>query len=158
GRNLKKSVLELGGSDPFIVLADADLDLAADWAVRSRFQNTGQSCIAAKRFIVEAPAYDAFIERFVTKTRALKLDDPTDRETKLGPLARGDLRDSLVDQIKTTVSHGGKLATGGVVPSRKGYFLEPAIVTDVAPGMPMFERETFGPAAAVVRAKDVREA
>jgi succinate-semialdehyde dehydrogenase/glutarate-semialdehyde dehydrogenase len=158
GKNLKKCVLELGGSDPFIVLADADLDLAAQFAVRARFQNTGQSCIAGKRFIVEAPVYDAFLERFVAQVKSLTYGDPSDRANKLGPMARSDLRDALYEQIESTTKRGGKIATGGKKPSRKGYFLEPTIVSDVAPGMTMFEQETFGPAAAVVRARDAREA
>src|SRR5579872_338008 len=158
GKNLKKCVLELGGSDPFIVLGDADLDLAAQFAVRARFQNTGQSCIAAKRFIVENSVYDAFLERFVAQAKALTYGDPNDRANKLGPMARSDLRDALYDQIENTAARGGKIATGGKKPSRKGYFLEPTIVSDVAPGMVMFEQETFGPAAAVVRARDAREA
>ena len=158
GKNLKKCVLELGGSDPFIVLGDADLDLAAQFAVRARFQNTGQSCIAAKRFIVENSVYDAFLERFVAQAKALTYGDPSDRANKLGPMARSDLRDALYDQIENTAARGGKIATGGKKPSRKGYFLEPTIVSDVAPGMVMFEQETFGPAAAVVRARDAREA
>ena len=158
GKHLKKTVLELGGSDPFIVLADADLDLAADFAVRARFQNTGQSCIAAKRFIVESAIYDDFLERFVTRAKSLAFGDPSDRNNKLGPMARGDLRDGLFKQIEETASRGGRIATGGHKPSRKGYFLEPTIVTDVLPGMPMFEQETFGPAAAVVRARSAEEA
>jgi acyl-CoA reductase-like NAD-dependent aldehyde dehydrogenase len=158
GKNLKKCVLELGGSDPFIVLADADLDLAAQFAVRARFQNTGQSCIAAKRFIVEAQVYDAFLERFVAQVKALTYGDPSDRANKLGPMARNDLRDALYEQIESTAKRGGKIATGGKKPAGKGYFLEPTVVSDVAPGMTMFEQETFGPAAAVVRARDAREA
>lgn len=158
GKNLKKTVLELGGSDPFIVLADADLDLAAEFAARARFQNTGQSCIAAKRFIVEASVYDAFVDRFVEQVKAMPYGDPSDRKTKVGPMARADLRDALVKQIDETTSHGGRIALGGHKPPRKGYFLEPTIVTDVAPGMAMFEQETFGPAAAVVRARNAEEA
>lgn len=158
GKHLKKTVLELGGSDPFIVLADADLDSAAQVAARARFQNTGQSCIAAKRFIVENAVYDAFIERFVAQVEAMPYGDPSDRKTKIGPMARGDLRDALVKQVEETMSRGGRIATGGKRPPRKGYFLEPTIVTDVAPGMSMFEQETFGPAAAVVRARNAEEA
>ena len=158
GRNLKKTVLELGGSDPFIVLADADLDLAVEFAIRSRFQNTGQSCIAAKRFIVEAAVYDGFLERFAAAATALPYGDPTDRTTKIGPLARPDLRDDLAALVDATVSHGGRVVTGGRKPARKGFFFEPTIVADVAPGMSMFEQETFGPAAAVVKAQDVEQA
>lgn len=158
GKHLKKTVLELGGSDPFIVLADADLDLAVDVAIRARFQNTGQSCIAAKRFIVESAIYDVFLERFVAQAKALAYGDPSDRANKLGPLARGDLRDALYEQIEESAARGARIATGGRKPARKGYFLEPTIVTDVTPGMAMFEQETFGPAAAVVRVRDAEEA
>jgi acyl-CoA reductase-like NAD-dependent aldehyde dehydrogenase len=158
GRNLKKTVLELGGSDAFIVLADADLDAAAKTAAKSRFQNAGQSCIAAKRFIVEAPVYADFIERFTAAARALVVGDPTRPETTIGPLARGDLRDELARLVDATVAHGAKLATGGRNGHRRGYFYDPAVVVDVVPGMPLFDEETFGPAAAVVRAADAEAA
>ncbi len=158
GRNLKKTVLELGGSDAFIVLADADLDAAARIAAKSRFQNAGQSCIAAKRFIVEAPAHDAFVERFTAAARALVVGDPTRPETNVGPMARGDLRDELADMVDATVAHGGTLATGGRNGHRSGYFYDPAVVTGVRPGMPLFDEEAFGPAAAIVRARDADEA
>lgn len=158
GKNLKHSVLELGGSDAFIVLADADLDRAADTAAKSRFQNTGQSCIAAKRFIVEAPVYDAFIERFAAAARKLVVGDPTQRTTTIGPMSRGDLRDEFATMIGKTVDRGGRLVTGGHIPERRGYFYEPTIVSDVEPGMTMFDEETFGPAAAVARARDADHA
>ncbi|MBV8583612.1 MAG: aldehyde dehydrogenase family protein, partial [Candidatus Eremiobacteraeota bacterium] len=110
------------------------------------------------RFIVESAIYDDFLERFVTRAKSLAFGDPSDRNNKLGPMARGDLRDGLFKQIEETASRGGRIATGGHKPARKGYFLEPTIVTDVLPGMPMFEQETFGPAAAVVRARSAEEA
>jgi acyl-CoA reductase-like NAD-dependent aldehyde dehydrogenase len=158
GKHLKKTVLELGGSDAFIVLADADVEAAAALAVRARFQNNGQSCIAAKRFIVEAPVYDDFCAAFVENASALVVGDPLDRATTLGPLARADLRDDLARQVEATLRAGARLALGGGVPDRPGFFYDATIVTDVTPGMTMFAEETFGPAAAVIRAKDVEEA
>ncbi len=158
GRNLKKTVLELGGSDAFIVLADADLDAAAKMAVKSRFQNSGQSCIAAKRFIVEDAVYDAFSERFVAEAKKLVIGDPHERTTTMGPMARHDLRETLAGLVKETVTRGGRLALGGREAKREGFYFEPTIVLNVTPGMPMFDEETFGPAAAVVRAKNADDA
>jgi acyl-CoA reductase-like NAD-dependent aldehyde dehydrogenase len=158
GKNLKKTVLELGGSDAFVVLADADVEAAAKTAVRARFQNNGQSCIAAKRFIVEDGVYDAFLAAFVKHTEALIPGDPLDRATTLGPVARDDLRDALEKQIAETLAAGGTLATGGKRLDRPGYYFEATIVGDVTPGMTMFDEETFGPAAAVSRARDVDHA
>jgi succinate-semialdehyde dehydrogenase/glutarate-semialdehyde dehydrogenase len=158
GKHLKKTVLELGGSDAFVVLADAEIDLAAKTAVRARFQNNGQSCIAAKRFIVEAPVYDAFCEAFVAHARELVIGDPMDRTTTLGPVAREDLRDELDKQVQGSIARGGRLALGGKIPDRAGSFYEPTIVVDVTPGMPVFDEETFGPAAAVVSARDAAHA
>ncbi|GAC1406680.1 MAG: NAD-dependent succinate-semialdehyde dehydrogenase [Candidatus Velthaea sp.] len=158
GRNLKKTVLELGGSDAFIVLEDADLDAAAKIAAKSRFQNSGQSCIAAKRFIVENAVYDAFIERFVAETKKLHVGDPMERDTTVGPMARGDLRDELAGMVDATVKHGARLATGGRNGHTGGYYYDPAVVLDVTPGMPMFTEEAFGPAAAVIKARDADDA
>jgi acyl-CoA reductase-like NAD-dependent aldehyde dehydrogenase len=158
GRNLKKTVLELGGSDAFIVLADADLDAAAKMAVKSRFQNSGQSCIAAKRFIVEDAVYEAFSERFIAETKKLVIGDPRERTTTMGPMARHDLRETLAGLIEETVTHGGRLALGGHEAKRDGFYFEPTVVLDVTPGMPMFDEETFGPAAALIRAKNADDA
>jgi succinate-semialdehyde dehydrogenase/glutarate-semialdehyde dehydrogenase len=158
GKHLKKTVLELGGSDAFIVLADADLEAAAKIAVRARFQNNGQSCIAAKRFIVEAPVYDAFAQAFVRHAKELIVGNPLDRATTLGPVAREDLRETLDKQVRETVARGGKIALGGNAPSRDGFYYEPTIVADVEDDTPMFAEETFGPAAALVRARDVEDA
>jgi succinate-semialdehyde dehydrogenase/glutarate-semialdehyde dehydrogenase len=126
--------------------------------VRARFQNNGQSCIAAKRFIVEAPAYDAFAHAFARNTEALVLGDPLDRATTLGPVARGDLRDSLAQQVSSSVARGASILTGGTSPARDGYFYEATIVAEVKDDMPMFAEETFGPAAALVRARDLEDA
>lgn len=158
GKVLKKNVLELGGSDAFIVLADAEIELAAQWAVRSRFQNAGQSCIAAKRFIVEAPVYDKFVAAFVAEAKKLKVGNPLDRTTTVGPLARGDLREDLRAQIEASVKAGAYVALGGSAIDCPGYFFEPTIVVDVGDAMPVFNEETFGPAAAVIRALDVDDA
>ena len=158
GRVLKKTVLELGGSDPFIVLADADIDAAAGVAVNARYQNTGQSCIAAKRFIVEEPVAEAFIERFVAGVERLRAGDPLERDTQVGPLARDDLREGLEDQVKRSLAQGARLATGGHRLERRGYFYAPTVLTDVRPGMPAFDEETFGPVAAVIRASTADDA
>jgi succinate-semialdehyde dehydrogenase / glutarate-semialdehyde dehydrogenase len=158
GKAIKKTVLELGGSDYFIVLADADIEQAAEIGVKARFQNTGQSCIAAKRFIIEEAVYDAYVDVFVRKTRALKVGDPTERDTKIGPMARTDLRDELVAQVRDTVAAGAKLLAGGEPLPGAGAFVEPTVVGDVVPGMRMAVEETFGPAAAMMRARDAAHA
>ncbi len=158
GRNLKKHVLELGGSDPFIVLADADLDAAAAVAVRARNQNSGQSCIAAKRFIVEEPVADAFTATFAAAVQALRVGDPCERDTLVGPLARADLRDTLVGQVEASVAQGARAVVGGSVLGTQGYFYAPTVLEGVSDQMPAFREETFGPVAAVVRARDAEDA
>jgi acyl-CoA reductase-like NAD-dependent aldehyde dehydrogenase len=158
GHALKKTVLELGGSDAFIVLEDADLDGAAQMAVRSRFQNNAQSCIAAKRFIVVDAVRDAFTEKFVAAAAALRVGDPMERETQLGPVARGDLRDALQAQVDRSVELGARIALGGKPLDGPGYFYPPTVVTHVSERMPMFREETFGPAAAVIAARDADHA
>lgn len=154
GNALKPCVLELGGSDPFIVLADADLDLAVDFAVKARFQNNGQSCIAAKRFIIEERLYDRFVAHFAEAASRLRVGDPMNEQTQLGPCARADLRRTLHEQITQTVIAGARIVTGGKPIDGDGFFFEPTVVAGVEPGMPMFTQETFGPAAAVIRAND----
>ena len=158
GHALKKTVLELGGSDPFIVLNDADLDAAATMAVKARFQNNGQSCIAAKRFIVEAGVYEAFVTTFAEKASKQRMGDPMDLQTELGPVAREDLRDALDKQIKSSVAQGARIATGGNPVAREGYFYEATVVADVTPSMAVFREETFGPAAAVIKANNADHA
>ncbi|MGP6156984.1 MAG: NAD-dependent succinate-semialdehyde dehydrogenase [Vulcanimicrobiaceae bacterium] len=158
GKHLKKTVLELGGSDAFIVLADADLEAAARTAVRARFQNAGQSCIAAKRFLVEAPVHDAFVEAFVAFTRELKVGDPLDRATQMGPLARTDLRDALAAQVEASSAQGARVVLGGKALDRPGAFYAPTILTGVDDTMTAFREETFGPAAAVIRVRDAEDA
>lgn len=158
GAALKKCVLELGGSDAFVVLADADVERAAACAVTARFQNNGQSCIAAKRFIAVAEVYDAFLERFTELARAQRVGDPMNDGVAIGPCARADLRDALDAQVRATIAAGGRLVLGGKLVPGDGFFYEPTIVSDVTPGMEMFDREVFGPAAAVVRARDAADA
>jgi acyl-CoA reductase-like NAD-dependent aldehyde dehydrogenase len=158
GRSLKKSVLELGGSDPFIVLADADLDAAAAVACRARNQNNGQSCIAAKRFIVEQPVADEFEQKFASAVAGLKVGNPMDRANQVGPLAREDLVADLERQVNESVRLGAKPLVGGKRIAGDGYYFEPTVLSNVRPGMPAYHEETFGPVAAVIRAKDAEDA
>jgi succinate-semialdehyde dehydrogenase/glutarate-semialdehyde dehydrogenase len=158
GRSLKKTVLELGGSDPFIVLADADLNAAAAVACRARNQNNGQSCIAAKRFIVEESVADEFEQRFAAAVAALKVGNPMDRANQLGPLARADLVDELERQVNESVRLGARPLTGGRRIPGDGYYFEPTVLANVRPGMPAYHEETFGPLAAVIRVKDAEDA
>jgi succinate-semialdehyde dehydrogenase/glutarate-semialdehyde dehydrogenase len=158
GQALKKTVLELGGSDAFVVLADADLDAAAAWAARSRFQNTGQSCIAAKRIVVEEPVADAFTERLLEYVGALRLGDPTEDGVTVGPLAREDLRDALARQVDASVAQGARILTGGRVPDRPGFYYEPTVLDHVQPDMAVLQEEVFGPAVPVLRAPDSTDA
>jgi len=158
GRHLKKSVLELGGSDPFIVLADANLDEAARTAAEARLLNSGQSCIAAKRFIVVEPVFDRFLERFVAAVAARRLGDPLAPGTEVGPQARADLRANLQRQVEESVRRGAKLVLGGRVPEGPGFFYPPSVLTAVANGMPAFDEEVFGPVAAVIRVRDDADA
>ena len=158
GKVLKKTVLELGGSDPFIVLADANPAEVAKAAVQARTINSGQSCIAAKRFIVEEAIAEEFEQAFSEQMANLKVGDPLDRSNQLGPLAREDLLEALHDQVQRSVQAGAKLCTGGQRLERRGYFYAPTVLTSVKPGMPAFDEETFGPVAAVVRAKNVGQA
>jgi succinate-semialdehyde dehydrogenase/glutarate-semialdehyde dehydrogenase len=158
GEELKKAVLELGGSDPFIVLEDADLERAASVACRARNQNNGQSCIAAKRFILVESIADEFERRFCEAVAALKVGDPSRRDTNVGPLARADLVDDLERQVSESVRVGARQAVeGGRLPGR-GYYYKPTVLTEVTRDMPVFREETFGPVAAVVRVRDEKEA
>jgi succinate-semialdehyde dehydrogenase/glutarate-semialdehyde dehydrogenase len=158
GAALKKTVLELGGSDPYLVLSDADLEHAAATCVSSRLINSGQSCIAAKRFIVLRPVLDAFIERFVALMREKQMGDPLAAGMDLGPQARRDLRDGLHQQVETSVERGATLLLGGEVPDGPGAFYPPTVLTGVVPGMPAFDEELFGPVAAIIGAEDEDEA
>jgi acyl-CoA reductase-like NAD-dependent aldehyde dehydrogenase len=158
GRALKKTVMELGGSDPFIVLEDADLAAAAETGARARCQNTGQSCIAAKRFIVVEAVADEFEERFRAAVSQLRVGPPRERTTQIGPLARGDLRDALERQLRASLAEGARLVLGGTRLEGRGYYFAPTILADVTPTMPVCREETFGPLAAVLRVRDAEEA
>jgi len=151
GRNIKKSLLELGGNNAFIVWDDADIDQAVNTAVTARMMNCGQSCIAAKRFILVEGIYDEFVSKFTEAVKNLKSGDPLDENTKVGTLAREDLADQLQTQVQGSIKAGAKLLLGG---KQKNCYHEPTILGDVKPGMPAFEEETFGPLAAMVKAKD----
>ncbi|MCO5151402.1 MULTISPECIES: NAD-dependent succinate-semialdehyde dehydrogenase [unclassified Shinella] len=158
GKALKKQVLELGGSDPFIVLADADLEAAAETAVKARYINVGQSCVNAKRFIVEEAVADRFTALFVEKAAALKIGDPMEHDTKIGPMARENLRTGLHDQVKRSLAEGAVLKLGGEPLEGDGFYYPPTVLDHVRPGMTAFREETFGPVAAIIRAKDADEA
>jgi succinate-semialdehyde dehydrogenase/glutarate-semialdehyde dehydrogenase len=158
GRLLKKTVLELGGSDPFIVLADADVAAAPRAAAAARLINSGQSCIAAKRFIVVEPVVERFLERFKAELGARRMGDPTSRDTAVGPQARVDLRDALHKQVTESVKRGARRMLGGEVPAGRGAFYPPTLLAAVDKGMPAFDEETFGPVAAVIAAKDEADA
>ena len=157
GRALKKTVLELGGSDPFIVLPDADVESTAQAAVGARCLNSGQSCIAAKRFIVVGDA-DRFSRAMARCMAELKIGDPADRSIDVGPLARLDLLENLQDQVQRSIAAGARPLTGAHRLPRKGYFYAPTVLADVHPGMAAFDEETFGPVAAVIAARDADEA
>ncbi|MCZ4057877.1 aldehyde dehydrogenase family protein [Pantoea sp. LMR881] len=158
GAALKKTVLELGGSDPFIVLADADLDEAVKSAVIGRFQNTGQVCMAAKRFIVEESIAEAFESRFTAAVKALTMGDPSDENTFLGPMARTDLRDELDEQVKSTLREGARLVLGGEKLAGQGNYYAPTILSDVTTEMTAFKQELFGPVAAIAVARNPEHA
>ncbi len=158
GQALKKSTMELGGSDPFIVLDDADLDAAVKWAVLGRMENTGQACIAAKRFIIQESIADAFLVRFKQELEKLKPGDPMDSGTSLGPLCTEGALNGVLKQIDTAVKGGAKVSLGGKKLNRRGFFLEPTILTDVKPNNPVFHQEFFAPVAMVFRVKNEKEA
>jgi succinate-semialdehyde dehydrogenase / glutarate-semialdehyde dehydrogenase len=158
GRQLKKTVLELGGSDPFIVLGDAEPLEAAAAAARARTINCGQSCIAAKRLIVEESVVENFQEELVKQMRGLKVGDPMDPETEIGPMAREDLLTNLHDQVERSIQAGAKLLLGGCRLKKRGYFYPPTVLSQVRPGMAVFDEETFGPVAAIIQARDAKDA
>ena len=158
GRNLKKQVLELGGSDAYVILADADLDIAVEIAVRGRLVNSGQSCIAAKRFVVVKPVYKEFVQRYTEQMKKATYGDPMDEKSRIGPLARIDLRDQLHEQVKQSVAKGAKVLCGGFIPDMPGAFYPPTVLTNVKKGMPAYDDELFGPVAAIIEAKDEKDA
>jgi succinate-semialdehyde dehydrogenase / glutarate-semialdehyde dehydrogenase len=157
-REIKKSVLELGGSDPFIVMPSADFGLAVSTAVKARTINTGQSCIAAKRFFIADKIYDKFLDEFVQQMRSLKVGDPLDETTEIGPLANENILNGVHEQVQKTISMDAKLLTGGNRIAGPGFFYEPTVLVDVPKDSPAFREEVFGPVAAVLRVRDAEEA
>lgn len=158
GEMLKKTVLELGGSDPYLVLEDADIELAASVCTKGRLVNGGQSCIAAKRFVVVEPVRQEFEQRFVQKMKAARQGDPLDMATEIGPLARHDLREALHRQVEQSVQRGARCLLGGKIPEGPGAYYPPTVLTDVAKGMPAYNEELFGPVAAVIPVRNEEEA
>ena len=154
GSSIKPVVLELGGSDPFVVLADADLARAVEVAVQARMQNSGQSCIAAKRFIIEAPIYDRFVRLFSARVQELSCDDPAFESTQVGPLARADLLEHLEEQVRESVGYGARVVCGGSRRSGRGYFYEPTVLAEVTERHRVFSEEVFGPVASMLVADD----
>ncbi len=158
GKAMKKSLLELGGADAYIVLADADLDRAVEVGITARFQNAGQVCLAAKRFILERPIADAFTTKYVQAVAKVKAGDPLDPDTTIGPIARDDLRDGVHDQVERSVKAGARVLAGGARVDGAGFFYQPTVLGDVRPGMAAFDEEIFGPVAALVVAEDEEDA
>ncbi|MDF3057711.1 MAG: Aldehyde Dehydrogenase [Rariglobus sp.] len=160
GTALKPAVLELGGSDPYVILADADLDLAAETCAKARLTNAGQSCVAAKRFIVVESVRAAFEPKFIARMAARRMGDPTAKGTDFGPLARTDLRDELHAQVQKSVKRGARVLLGGILPParNKGAFYPATVLSGVRPGMPAYDEELFGPVAAIIPAKDEADA
>ena len=158
GQRIKKTVLELGGSDPFVVMPSADIDRAATTAVKARMINNGQSCIAAKRFIVHDRVYEEFCDLFVQRTRDLVVGDPMDERTDVGPLATGQIRDDLDRQVKESVRHGARLLAGGKPRPGAGFYYEPTVLADVPADSPAYRDEVFGPVAALIRTRDIHDA
>src|SRR5438034_9672270 len=158
GRELKKSVLELGGSDPFIVMPSADLELALSTAVKARTINTGQSCIAAKRFFIADKIYDHFLAQFVERMRALKIGDPLDETTEIGPLATEQILRGVDEQVRKSIAAGAKLLTGGNRLEGPGFFYEPTVLVNVPRESPAYREEVFGPVASVFRVRDADDA
>jgi succinate-semialdehyde dehydrogenase / glutarate-semialdehyde dehydrogenase len=158
GRAIKKCVLELGGSDPFVVMPSADLEAALTTAVKARTQNSGQSCIAGKRFLVAEEIYDAFVRQFVERMRGLKMGDPLDQATEIGPLATPAIRDGVHEQVRTSVAAGGKILTGGEPPEGKGNFYPPTVLAEIPESAPAFREEVFGPVALLFRVADAAAA
>jgi len=158
GKQLKKSVMELGGSDPFIVMPSADVEEAARTAVKARTINNGQSCIAAKRFIISDSIYDEFERRFVEGMRALKVGDPLDEGTDIGPLATRQVLEDLDEQVQKSVAAGARILCGGHRPERQGFYYAPTVMTDIPPNAPAYSEELFGPVALLFRVRDAGEA
>ncbi|PHR90648.1 MAG: succinate-semialdehyde dehydrogenase [Leeuwenhoekiella sp.] len=158
GKALKKTVLELGSNDAYLVLEDADVDLAVEWSIKGRTYNNGETCVAAKRFVVTEKVYDEFKKKFVAGMSKLKLGDPTDDASDLGPMAREDLRDQLHEQVEKSVKNGAEILCGGKMPEGDGFFYPATILGNVKPGQPAYDDELFGPVASLIKAKDDEDA
>ncbi len=157
-RNLKKSILELGGNDAYLVLEDADLDLAAQACANGRMINNAETCTAAKRFLVVESVYDQFREKFIDKMKEFQMGNPHEKTTKLGPMARKDLLVKLDDQVRESLDRGAVCVMGGNIEKRKGYFFQPTILENLSPGMPAYDGELFGPVASLIKVKNLEEA
>ncbi len=155
---IKKTVLELGSNDAYMVLEDADLDLAVKVCAQARLYNNGQTCINGKRFIVTEKVYDEFLEKFVARFEGVKIGDPTDEDSDMGPMSSADLRDDLQQQVDESVKKGARIACGGSVPDKTGAWYPATVLIDVAPGQPAYDDELFGPVASVIKAKDDEDA
>lgn len=151
---LKKTVLELGSNDAYLVLEDADVETAVKFSVMGRLYNNGETCVSAKRFIVTDKVYDAFVDAFVAQMNQIKMGDPTDKQTQLGPLSSQDQFDTVKSQVDESVEKGAKVLCGGVAPDRTGAFYPPTVLAELKTGMPAFDDEIFGPVASIIRAKD----
>lgn len=158
GAELKKSVMELGSNDAYIVLKDADLNLAVKMCVQGRIYNNGETCVAAKRFVVVKDVYDDFRDAFVEQMKKMKYGDPTGNDAKIGPMAREDLRETLHKQVRKSVKNGAKVLCGGEMPKGDGYFYPATVLENVKPGQPAYDDELFGPVASLIKAKDADDA
>jgi len=158
GAALKKTVMELGSNDAYIVLEDADLNLAVKMCVQGRIYNNGETCVAAKRFVVVDKVYDEFRDAYVEQMKKIKHGDPTDKDSKIGPMAREDLRETLHEQVEKSVKKGAKILCGGEMPKGKGFFYPATVLDNVKPGQPAYDDELFGPVASLIRAKDEDDA
>ena len=158
GANLKKTVLELGSNDAYLVLEDADIKKAVEWCVKGRVYNNGETCVAAKRFVVTEKVYDEFKEAFVEKKKNLKAGDPTSDDSDLGPMAREDLREELHEQVEDSVKKGAVVLCGGKIPDGDGFYYPATVLANVKPGQPAYDDELFGPVASLIKAKDDEDA
>lgn len=157
-KSLKKTVLELGSNDAYLVLEDADIETAVKFSVMGRLYNNGETCVSAKRFIVADKVHDAFVDAFVAEMKKINMGDPTDENVQLGPLSSQDQFETVRDQVKESVDKGAKVLCGGEVPDRTGAYYPATVLSDLKPGMPAFDDEIFGPVASIIRAKDDEEA
>ncbi|PZW42422.1 succinate-semialdehyde dehydrogenase/glutarate-semialdehyde dehydrogenase [Mesonia algae] len=158
GAELKKTVLELGSNDAYVVLKDADIETAVKACVNGRIYNNGETCVAAKRFVIVEEVYEEFRDAYVEKMKSIKAGDPNDKDSKIGPMARKDLREKLHDQVEKSVENGAKVLCGGEIPDQKGYYYPATVLENVASGQPAYDDELFGPVASLIKVKDEEEA